>query len=134
MLFNSQRGGPIIHLSGEATDQPDYLSSIIQVKERMAQEAEMDSDDDDVTEQEEDDVWTWRCLLKSILGKGHCRVQRKRKLVRSPESYNLYDTKPGYQNDYGYSIAIDKHDYSALRHSNLGVYLVNLKEVSSNFC
>ncbi|XP_010922746.1 vicilin-like seed storage protein At2g28490 [Elaeis guineensis] len=127
MVLNRQRGGPIIRLSGEAADQPDYLSSIMQLKERMVQEKEMDSDDDDEAEQEEDDLWTWRCLLKSLLGKGDCRVQRRHRLVHSPASYNLYDTKPSYRNDYGYSIAIDKHDYSALRHSNLGVYLVNLK-------
>ncbi|XP_038980830.1 vicilin-like seed storage protein At2g28490 [Phoenix dactylifera] len=128
MIMKSQRGGPIIRLNSEAADQPDYLSSIKKLQERMTQEEEIDSDDDDEAKQEElDDLWTWRCLLNSLLGKGDCRVQRKRGLVHSPESYNLYDTKPSYQNDYGYSIAIDKHDYSALRHSNLGVYLVNLE-------
>ena len=56
-------------------------------------------------------------------------INKKDKTVRAPEPYNLYDHEPGFRNTYGWSVSIDRHAYEPLRHSDIGVYLVNLTAV-----
>ncbi|XP_047330167.1 vicilin-like seed storage protein At2g28490 [Impatiens glandulifera] len=46
--------------------------------------------------------------------------------TQAPDSYNLYTRKPDFKNDYGWSLALDAHDYHPLTHSDIGVFLVNL--------
>lgn len=48
---------------------------------------------------------------------------------KTPDPYNLYDRDPGFHNNYGWSTALDEHDYEPLKYSDIGVYLVNLKAV-----
>uniref|UniRef100_A0A7N0TAM5 Cupin type-1 domain-containing protein n=1 Tax=Kalanchoe fedtschenkoi TaxID=63787 RepID=A0A7N0TAM5_KALFE len=43
-----------------------------------------------------------------------------------PDSYNLYDRTPDFKNNYGWSVALEEHDYSFLEHSGVSVFLVNL--------
>ncbi|RZR74841.1 hypothetical protein BHM03_00044674 [Ensete ventricosum] len=82
---------------------------------------------------EEDGRWTWRKLLTGILGGGFGDSNRGKKgPVRSPDPYNVYDRDPDFRNDYGWSLALDEHDYHPLKHSDIGVYVVNLTAVS--FC
>lgn len=51
------------------------------------------------------------------------------KTVKTTDPYNLYDRDPGFRNNYGWSTALDEHDYEALKYSDIGVYLVNLTAV-----
>lgn len=45
---------------------------------------------------------------------------------RSPDAYNIYKRRPDFKNNYGWSVALDGSDYKPLKHSGIGVYLVNL--------
>jgi hypothetical protein len=49
--------------------------------------------------------------------------------VKAPDPYNLYDRDPGFRNNYGWSTALDEHDYEPLKDSDIGVYIVNLTAV-----
>ncbi|KAF0913659.1 hypothetical protein E2562_023760 [Oryza meyeriana var. granulata] len=91
-------------------------------------------------EEEEESVdepsstWSWRTLVGRLLGVGGGASnsvtaqpnKKKDKTVRAPEPYNIYEHGAGFRNTYGRSIAVDKHDYEPLDHSDIGVYLVNL--------
>lgn len=48
---------------------------------------------------------------------------------KCPQAYNLYSKNPDFSNNYGSSIALERSDYSPLRHAGIGVYLVNLTAV-----
>ncbi|KAI4382334.1 hypothetical protein MLD38_008311 [Melastoma candidum] len=45
---------------------------------------------------------------------------------KGPDSYNLYDRKPDFRNNHGWSVAFHGKDYEPLHHTGIGVYLVNL--------
>ncbi|CAN6289527.1 unnamed protein product [Urochloa humidicola] len=86
---------------------------------------------------EEDDyddarpAWSWRKLVNRFIG-GIDDVtsaeanKKDKKKGGAPKPFNLYDTEPGFRNTYGWTIAVDKHGYEPLKHSDTGVYLVNL--------
>lgn len=63
----------------------------------------------------------------SVFGKA--TKEREDKESKGPGSYNIYDRKPDFKNNYGYSIALDESDYSPLAHSDASIYLVNLSAV-----
>lgn len=74
--------------------------------------------------------WSWRKLLMSLFGSENAREDRGRRRGKAPDSYNLYDRKPDFRNNYGWSVALHESDYEPLRHSGIGVYLVNLTAVT----
>lgn len=49
---------------------------------------------------------------------------------KAPSAYNLHNKKPNFKNNYGWSKNVDESDYSPLRQSGNGVYLVNLSPVN----
>uniref|UniRef100_A0A6V7QSQ7 Cupin type-1 domain-containing protein n=1 Tax=Ananas comosus var. bracteatus TaxID=296719 RepID=A0A6V7QSQ7_ANACO len=119
MLMRSQRSGPIIYMNSEQMDQSkkSYIDD--------------DDDDDDNVDDDEDDgededgtAFSWRKMLGG--GGGDRTRETERGRVRAPHAYNLYAEKPSFENSYGWSIAIDEHDYAPLKHTGVGVYLVNL--------
>ncbi|KAG2552102.1 hypothetical protein PVAP13_9KG435085 [Panicum virgatum] len=66
-------------------------------------------------------TWSWRELVNRFIGLGGsggaAEANRKgKKTGGAPKPFNLYDSKPGFRNAYGWTIA----------HSDIGVYLVNL--------
>ncbi|KAL7115697.1 hypothetical protein ACP275_04G198200 [Erythranthe tilingii] len=67
-------------------------------------------------------AWSIRKLLFSVFGK----VDNKKMESKKPHSYNIYDRKPDFENNYGWSTALNGSHYSPLKHEDLGVYLVNL--------
>ncbi|XP_073009201.1 vicilin-like seed storage protein At2g28490 [Typha latifolia] len=111
IIMGSQKNGPIIYLNNEEED-------ILQYKTQMGEKRKLVADDDE-EEQDGDSTWSWRKLLGYLHGKSH-------EHVHSSHAYNLYDENPSYENRYGWSIAIDEHAYSPLKHTRTGVYLVNL--------
>jgi hypothetical protein len=79
-------------------------------------------------------TWSWRKLVNRFIGGAGgvtAEENKEKKKGGAPKPYNLYDSKPGFRNKYGWTIAVDKHGYEPLKHSNIGVYLVNLTAVRS---
>ncbi|XP_062213436.1 vicilin-like seed storage protein At2g28490 [Phragmites australis] len=80
-------------------------------------------------------AWSWRKLVNRFIGLGGAgasgRVateanKKDKKKGGASEPYNLYDNEPEFRNTYGWTVAVDKHNYEPLDHSDIGVYLVNL--------
>ncbi|KAK6163284.1 hypothetical protein DH2020_000148 [Rehmannia glutinosa] len=83
----------------------------------------------DIIDEEEDEQPTWslRKFLFSVFGNAYERREDiRRESSKGPETYNIYDRKPDFKNDYGSTIALDASNYSPLMHDDVGVYLVNL--------
>ena len=76
--------------------------------------------------------WSWRKLMGSVFAnQGDKRPEGYKGKGKSPDSYNLYNAKADFKNDYGWSIAVDEATYSPLKKSGCGVYLVNLTAVTN---
>ncbi|CAI9105166.1 OLC1v1004028C1 [Oldenlandia corymbosa var. corymbosa] len=128
-IFTSQHQGPIVHLSGSRA--PGVWAKFLELKEhqRLAQlkrivHLEEDSKQDDDEEEEKQPTWSIRKFLKSIIGDEN--RDRGDKRGKGPDAYNIYDMKPDFSNNYGWTKAVSEHDYSPLRHSDIGIFLVNL--------
>ncbi|XP_059315095.1 vicilin-like seed storage protein At2g28490 [Lycium ferocissimum] len=95
-----------------------HLKRIVHLEE----EARLEED-----EEKEKPIWSLRKFLNNVFGdEGNRREKRRRGTSKGPDSFNLFDRKPDYKNDYGWSLALDQSEYSPLKHSDIGVYLVNL--------
>ncbi|XP_006650050.1 vicilin-like seed storage protein At2g28490 [Oryza brachyantha] len=89
-----------------------------------------------VDESSSTSTWSWRKVVGRLLGvagggvsnsvAAQANKKGKDKTMRAPEAYNLYEHGADFRNAYGSSVAVDKHDYEPLDHSDIGVYLVNL--------
>ncbi|KAK1322357.1 hypothetical protein QJS10_CPA03g01291 [Acorus calamus] len=126
-FLGRQNSGPIVYVT--EAKQPHTWASLLRLKQEegraMKQVEEDDQKEEDPHQKGGDDepTWTWRKLLNSFLGKGR---RGKKGPVRAPDSYNLYNRKPDFQNKYGWTMALDESDYAPLKHSGIGVYFVNL--------
>lgn len=76
-------------------------------------------------DQEYSPWWSWRHIARSMLD----LTEVKNKGSKCEDSYNIYDRKSDYKNDYGWSKALDYDDYEPLKYSGVGVYYVNLTAV-----
>ncbi|KAK1587849.1 hypothetical protein Q3G72_017431 [Acer saccharum] len=132
-ILNKQRGGPIVFVS--ESHSPSLWAKFSQLKEqdrlqqlkRMAGfQPEPEAEEDEQEQEQEEITWSWRKLLNSVFGTRIEKSSRGRASSESPDSYNIYDRSPDFQNNYGWSVALDESDYSPLKHSGIGVYLVNL--------
>lgn len=47
--------------------------------------------------------------------------------------YNIFDEKPDFENSKGWSLTVTKKRLHSLKGSNIGLFMVNLTEVSE-FC
>ncbi|KAK7262356.1 hypothetical protein RJT34_29925 [Clitoria ternatea] len=77
-------------------------------------------------EEEKETSWSWRKLLANVLGMVNNKKPEKKDSAGSPDSYNLYDKKPDFQNAYGWSKALDGDQYHPLREVDIGIFHVNL--------
>ncbi|CAI9761505.1 unnamed protein product [Fraxinus pennsylvanica] len=125
-LLTRQQAGPIISLSDSQTpsmwagflelehhQKLAHLKRVVHLKEKFIEEPK----------------WSFRKLLISVFGKA--TKKREDKKSEGPGSYNIYDIKPDFKNNYGYSIALDESDYSPLGQSDASIYLVNLSAIAS---
>ncbi|CAL9050557.1 vicilin-like seed storage protein At2g28490 [Musa acuminata AAA Group] len=103
-MMRRQSGGPIVHFSGQ-------------------QEEDLDPNNDD---EEAATTWTRKNLLDYLFGRSGREKARSTESHHAPYAFNLYNNEPSFQNSYGWSTAIDEHDYSLLSSCGVGVYLVNL--------
>ncbi|KAK1588048.1 hypothetical protein Q3G72_019391 [Acer saccharum] len=132
-ILNKQRGGPIVFVSD--SHSPSLWAKFSQLKEqdrlqqlkRMAGfQPEPEEEEDEQEQEQEETTLSWRKLLNSVFRTRIEKSGRGRASSESPDSYNIYDRSPDFQNNYGWSVALDESDYSPLKHSGIGVYLVNL--------
>ncbi|XP_073022112.1 vicilin-like seed storage protein At2g28490 [Primulina eburnea] len=131
-LLTGQNKGPIVYLSEPHSEphSPSMWSNFLDMEqdEKLAHMKRVVRIRGGDFEQEEEakPTWSFRKLLISMFGKAGKRGDKRGRVGKGPDSYNIYDRKPDYKNDYGWSIALDESDYSPLKHDDFGVYLVNL--------
>ncbi|KAK4441154.1 Vicilin-like seed storage protein [Sesamum alatum] len=123
-MLTRQMNGPIVYLSDpsspsawskfldmEQDQKLAHMRRIVRIKE------------EDLEADEEQPTWSFRKLLISIFKK---KEGKGGTTGKGPDAYNLFDRKPDFQNNYGWSTALDESDYSPLKHDDIGIYLVNL--------
>ncbi|KAF8009005.1 hypothetical protein BT93_J0100 [Corymbia citriodora subsp. variegata] len=141
-LLTRQQEGPIMYINDDTRQPPSLWSKFLQLKEqdrlqhlKKMVEFHGESVNEENEGEEKENAWSWRKLLSSIFTRDDRRDDRRRegkrddrrwKTGKGPDSYNLYDRRPDFRNNYGWSIALDESDYEPLKHSGVGVYLVNL--------
>ncbi|XP_042958318.1 vicilin-like seed storage protein At2g28490 [Carya illinoinensis] len=129
-ILSRQREGPIVYLP--ESHSPSTWTKFLHMKEgdrlqhlKKLVDFHEPRDDEEEEEQQQQQTWSWRKLLNSVLGKEPNKRGDKR-TRRTPDSYNLYKRRPDFKNNYGWSVALDESDYTPLKHSGIGVFLVNL--------
>ncbi|KAG5566774.1 hypothetical protein RHGRI_002344 [Rhododendron griersonianum] len=124
-ILTRQKSGPIISLSD--SQQSRVWTQFLEMKhyERVQCLKRMAQVHEEATEQDEEPImWSLRKLLNSVFGNQVSGKDEERS--SKPDTYNLFDRKPDFENDYGSSVAVDQSAYSPLRQSGVGLYLVNL--------
>ncbi|KAL5831210.1 hypothetical protein ACOSQ4_016564 [Xanthoceras sorbifolium] len=140
-IMNRQREGPIVYVSESHSpslwakfsqlieqDRLQQLKRMVGLQQEPEEEEEaQDQEEGEEEEEEEEEItWSWRKLLGSVFGTRIENGGSGESSSESPDSYNIYDRSPDFQNNYGWSVALDESDYSPLKHSGIGIYLVNL--------
>ncbi|KFK32293.1 hypothetical protein AALP_AA6G223800 [Arabis alpina] len=124
-MMMSQFRGPIVHITERAPtmwtsflglreeEKHKHFKKLLEMKQGSSQNKQYDSSS------------SWRNIVRSILD---LTVEKNKGSGSSEceDSYNIYDRKHDFQNDYGWSVALDSEDYEPLKNSGVGVYLVNL--------
>lgn len=140
-LLTRQGDGPIVFLSNTTETDPDRRSPSLwskfldmdlpQKTAQMRRVVRIGSGDD--VEEEQSTTWSFRKMLVSFFEWTDRKKDDRRgaRTGKGPDAYNLYDRKPDFKNDYGWSMALDEKDYTPLKHNDIGVYLVNLTAVIS---
>ncbi|KAL6577309.1 hypothetical protein OROMI_011585 [Orobanche minor] len=125
-MLTRQKKGPIVYLSDAHSSlwskflDMEQQQKLIHMRKIVRIEGEYL-----LNEEEDQPTWSFRKLLLSIFGRGDGKKKGK-STGKGPDAYNLYDRKPDFRNDYGWSIALDDSDYEPLKYDDFGVYLVNL--------
>ncbi|XP_049343553.1 vicilin-like seed storage protein At2g28490 [Solanum verrucosum] len=118
-----QTSGPIVHLSN--SHQLNIWSKFLaqEPHQILAHLKRIVNFGEESNPKEEVSTWSLRKFLFNLLNREDVvkRVNRK-----APSTYNLYNRNPDFENNYGWSKALDESDYSPLEQSGNGVYLVNL--------
>ncbi|KAK7402142.1 hypothetical protein VNO78_14172 [Psophocarpus tetragonolobus] len=120
-LFTRQREGPIVHVGD--SHATSIWNNFLQLKEEDKLEHIVEEEIGDEEEQQRN--WSWRKLLESVFG-DEIKDTKEKRTKKPPHSCNLYDRKPDFENNYGWSVAVDGSDYSPLKSSGVGIYHVNL--------
>lgn len=131
-VLTSQQKGPIVYLSD--SHSPNLWAKFLQLKEqdRLQEMKKMvDFQQEPDHHQDQTQTWSWRKLLNSVFGAGSDDNKKRAEDYdkgkgKSPEPYNLYNRKPDFRNNYGWSMELDESDYAPLKDSGVGLYLVNL--------
>ncbi|XP_060171243.1 vicilin-like seed storage protein At2g28490 [Lycium barbarum] len=123
-FLTRQTSGPIVHLSG--SHHTSIWSTFLaqEPHQRLAHLKRIVNFEEEASPKEEEPItWSLRKFLFTLLNREDVieRVNHK-----APSTYNLYNKKPNFKNDYGWSKKVDESDYSPLKQSSNGVYLVNL--------
>ncbi|KAK4370545.1 hypothetical protein RND71_010020 [Anisodus tanguticus] len=122
-FLTRQTSGPIVHLSG--SHHTNIWSKFLaqEPHQRLAHLKRIVNFEEEASPKEEESTWSLRKILFTLLNR---EDTVKRVNHKAPSTYNLYNRKPDFKNDYGWSKKLDESDYSPLKQSGNGVYLVNL--------
>uniref|UniRef100_A0ACD5XPV2 Uncharacterized protein n=1 Tax=Avena sativa TaxID=4498 RepID=A0ACD5XPV2_AVESA len=134
-IFMAKSGGPIVHYTADEPGSEEHGQG--DKRDGRDKQGMENKPWRQVGRGDEDErgngqwTWSWRKLMGNFGGASSnaAQVNKKKssdKTVRAPEPYNLFDHDPSFRNDHGWSVAIDRHHYEPLGHSDIGVYLVNL--------
>ncbi|KAK3036837.1 hypothetical protein RJ639_031315 [Escallonia herrerae] len=125
-IMTRQQSGAIVYLSPES-HPPSVWSRFMALKkpERIAHLKRIVHFEVVPRNEEEWPTWSFREFLISLFGKENKKTDDWKR-TKTLDSYNLYDRRPDFRNNYGWSLAVDESDYSPLRRSGIGIYLVNL--------
>lgn len=129
-VLTRQQDGPIVYLPD--SHAPSLWSKFLQLNEqKRLQHLKRVLEFQEKPQEREQMAWSWRKLLKSVFGAEDRKDTRA--TGGSPDSYNIYKRSPDFRNNYGWTVALDESDYKPLKHSGIGVYLVNLTAVITNY-
>ncbi|XP_015162336.1 vicilin-like antimicrobial peptides 2-2 [Solanum tuberosum] len=126
-MFQQQKytrsSGPIVHLSGshDTIIWSNFLD--LEPHQRLSHLKRIVNFDEEASLKEEKSTWSFRKFVFTLLN-GEDVIERVNH--KAPSIYNLYNKKPDFKNDYGWSKKVDSSDYSPLEQSGNDVYLVNL--------
>ncbi|XP_059302640.1 vicilin-like seed storage protein At2g28490 [Lycium ferocissimum] len=122
-FLTRKTSGPIVHLSGSHLTNIWSRFLAQEPHLRLAHLKRIVNFEEGSSPKEEESTCSFRKFLFTLLNREDVvkRVNHK-----APSTYNLYDRKPDFKNDYGWSKKLDESDYSPLKQSGNGVYLVNL--------
>ncbi|KAF9675539.1 hypothetical protein SADUNF_Sadunf09G0042700 [Salix dunnii] len=125
-IMTRQQEGPIVFIGDSRAPRLSPWTKFLKLKEqdRLEHLKRLVKFQQQPSQGEEQMTWSWRKLLNSVFGQEN--KKKGEKAGKSPNSYNIYDRRPDFRNNYGWSIALDESDYQPLKHSGVGVYLVNL--------
>ncbi|CAK7330998.1 unnamed protein product [Dovyalis caffra] len=125
-MMTRQQEGPIVFIGDSRAPRASLWTKFPQLKEqdRLQHLKRMVEFQQPPNQEKEQMTWSWRKLLHSIIGQEN--KKKGEKAGKSPDSCNIYDRRPDFRNNYGWSMALDESDYPPLQHSGIGVYLVNL--------
>ncbi|XP_050370459.1 vicilin-like seed storage protein At2g28490 [Argentina anserina] len=132
-FLSRQQDGPIVYLT-DSPHPPSLWSRFLELKEqdRLQKMKRMmgNTKEPEHDEEEQTLAWSWRKLLNSMFGSNGKRrdddTDAYKGKGKSPDAYNLFKRSADFRNDYGWSKALDESDYSPLKDSGIGVFLVNL--------
>ena len=130
-ILTRQNQGPIIFLNDSRSSSPWKKFLQLKEHERLQHLKKLVNFHEEPV-QEEKQTWSWRKLLNNILGTETENKAGEKGKGKTPDSYNLYNRNPDFKNNYGWSVALDETDYKPLKHSGIGLYLVNLTAVRNN--
>ncbi|GAB4842953.1 hypothetical protein Ancab_012931 [Ancistrocladus abbreviatus] len=138
-IMRQQDAGAIVYTDGRG---PRIWSNFHELKQeerlqhlkrKVPMEEEEEVQNKEEVEEQEQQKWSLRTVLKSLLfgleddkKKRRERHDERRGRRAGPDTYNLYKTSPDFQNKYGYSIAVDHHDFHQLKKPRTGLFYVNL--------
>ncbi|XP_058735043.1 vicilin-like seed storage protein At2g28490 [Vicia villosa] len=123
-IFKKKQDGPIVFI--DDSHSPNLWTKFLELKKpEKVQNLKTLVQIQEEDEEEKQTSWSWRKLIKTVLGKEKNNIDNK-DTSNSPDSYNLYDRKPDFKNTYGRSSALDGYDYSPLKIPDIGVFHVDI--------
>lgn len=132
-FLSRQQDGPIVYVT-DYPHPPSLWSRFLELKEHdrlqeMKRMVGFTEEPDHQEEQGQTLTRSWRKLLNSVFGsngKTKDDPDAYKGKGKSHDAYNIFKRSADFKNDYGWSKALDESDYSPLKDSGVGVYLVNL--------
>ncbi|KAL6203080.1 hypothetical protein ACLB2K_026784 [Fragaria x ananassa] len=128
-FLSRQQDGPIVYVT-DSPHPPSLWSKFLELKEpdRLQKMKRMVgyTEEPEHHEDEQIQAWSWRKLLNSVFKRRDDDPDAFKGKGKSHDAYNLFKRSADFKNDYGWSKALDESDYSPLKDSGIGVFLVNL--------
>ncbi|KAL8166056.1 hypothetical protein V2J09_007555 [Rumex salicifolius] len=139
-VMSSQEAGPFVYIDSHVPTTNPFANFESSKKEEKIKKLKNvvpvidhgEEDDEDKDDDEEDEGWSLTKIINGIMGKAGDKRKKKGgereggDVGSGPDPFNVYEANPSFKNNYGSSLAVDKHVYKPLKKSHLSVYYVNL--------